>query len=491
MIVFIDNNCAANEIERMTRLFFPDEKINVIIGKGASEESFSADVRLKEIDSVPTAVAAVFYDGGKEEFSQQVDEKILSDKPSLELFLAEGLYFLLCKITGYNPPWGMLTGVRPVKLLRMLLDEDGEEYAREILVDRYHCSQDKYDLCRQTMQAEHRILELSKPESFSLYISIPFCPTRCSYCSFVSQSVEKAKKLMPDYVSLLVKEIEATAQLAKEIGLCLETVYMGGGTPTTLNAEQLYTVLGAVNKYFDMSAVREFTVEAGRPDTVTIEKLQAIKACGAERISINPQTLSDEVLANIGRKHSAAQVYEAMNMARSVGFESINMDLIAGLPGDDIVSFGKTLDGVLSMKPENITVHTLSMKRASTLVTSGQIQPDAFRNPASDMLEVCAQRLPENAYRPYYLYRQTRMLGNLENVGWALDGHDGLYNVYIMDETHTILAVGAGGVTKMRQPGVNNIDRVYNYKFPYEYISQFETILERKKEVKRFYEEFC
>ena len=491
MTIFIDNNCAANEIERMTRLFFPDEKINVLIGKVNTEASFFADVRAVEYSGEKTAFASIVYDGGKEEFSQPIKEDVFSDKPALELFLAEGLYILLCRITGYTPPWGMLTGVRPVKLLRMLLDEGGEEYARNILVDKYHCSEDKYNLCRQTMQAEHKILELSRPESFSLYISIPFCPTRCSYCSFVSQSVEKAKKLVPDYVSLLVKEIEATARLAKELGLRLETVYMGGGTPTTLSAEQMRTVLGAVNENFDISTVREFTVEAGRPDTVTVEKLQAIKDCGAERISINPQTLSDEVLANIGRRHSAAQVYEAMDMARRVDFESINMDLIAGLPGDDITSFTATLDGVLSMKPENITVHTLSMKRASTLVTSGQVQADTFHNPASDMLELCSQRLPENAYRPYYLYRQTRMLGNLENVGWALDGHDGLYNVYIMDETHTILAVGAGGVTKMRQPGVNNIDRVYNYKFPYEYISQFDTILERKKEVKRFYEEFC
>lgn len=491
MTIFIDNNCAANEIERMTRLFFPDEKITVSTEKVQADEAFYAEVRAAEVNGAATAFAAIVYEGGREEYSQPIEENVLADKPALELTLAEGLYMLLCRITGYTPPWGMLTGVRPVKLLRMLLDEGGEEHARNILVDKYHCSEDKYSLCRQTMQAEHKILELSKPESFSLYISIPFCPTRCSYCSFVSQSVEKAKKLVPDYVKLLVREIEETAKLAKELGLRLETVYMGGGTPTTLNAEQLRMVLGAVNEHFDMSKVREFTVEAGRPDTVTIEKLQAIKDCGAERISINPQTLSDEVLANIGRKHSAAQVYEAMDMARKVGFESINMDLIAGLPGDDIVSFGTTLDGVLSMKPENITVHTLSMKRASTLVTSGQIQPDAFHNPASDMLELCSQRLPENAYRPYYLYRQTRMLGNLENVGWALDGHDGLYNVYIMDETHTILAVGAGGVTKMRQPGVNNIDRVYNYKFPYEYISQFDTILERKKEVKRFYEEFC
>jgi len=488
MTIFIDNNCGANELERLSRLFFPDEKITV--GQEITQpDELHARVWAAEDGGQRFARAELTFDGKTIEHTAPIEPD--TDKESLELLLANGLYRLLCSITGYRPPWGMLTGVRPVKLMRMLLDEGGEEYARDVFVGKYDCSESKYALCREVMDLEHSILERSRPDSFSLYISIPFCPTRCSYCSFVSQSVEKAQKLLPDYVSYLVKELEATAVLARELGLRLETVYMGGGTPTTLNAEQLSLVLGTVNRCFDMSTVSEFTVEAGRPDTITLEKLRAIKNCGAERISINPQTLSDEVLANIGRRHSARQVYEAMEIARKVGFGSINMDLIAGLPGDNAESFERTLEGVFSMDPENITVHTLSMKRAATMITSGQIRPDAFVNPAGEMLEICSDRLPKKGYRPYYLYRQTRMLGNLENVGWAKPGHDGLYNVYIMDETHTIIAAGAGGVTKMRQPGVNNIQRVYNYKFPYEYISQFDVILERKNEVKRFYEEFC
>lgn len=489
MTILVDKYCGANELERMSRLFFPDEKITVGTQLNSKDE-LHAVVGVSESSGVRYASAELCL-GEKILTHRQPVEPSVLENGSVELLLAQELYRLLCQLTGYTPPWGMLTGVRPVKLLRMKLEEGGEEYARRVLTQDYRCSEEKYALCRKVMDAEQSILSLSRPESFSLYISIPFCPTRCSYCSFVSQSIEKAHKLLPEYVEALVKELEATAQLARELGLRLETVYMGGGTPTTLSAEQLGAVLGTVGRCFDMTSVREFTVEAGRPDTITLDKLRAIKSCGAERISINPQTLSDEVLLNIGRRHTAAQVYEAMNLAKAVGFESINMDLIAGLTGDTAEGFDRTLDGIFSLQPENITVHTLSMKRAATMVTSGELRPDAFVNSAGKMLESCSARLPQQGYHPYYLYRQTRMLGNLENVGWSKPEHDGLYNVYIMDETHTILAAGAGGVTKLRHPHQNLISRVYNYKFPYEYISRFDDIMARKDEVRSFYEKLC
>ena len=298
-------------------------------------------------------------------------------------------------------------------------------------------------------------------------------------------------KLMPQYIDALCRELEIIGRLVKECDTKIDTIYFGGGTPTSISAEDIRRVMEAVAANFDLDRIREYSFEAGRPDTITEEKLRVIKELGADRISVNPQTLNDSVLEQIGRRHTAAQVYEAMEMARAAGFDDINMDLITGLPGDDIASFERTIDGVLSLKPENITVHTLSMKRASTMVTAQSLASDAHGDTAGEMLAMCAARLPDKGYHPYYLYRQTRMVGNLENVGWATDGHDGLYNVYIMDETHTILAVGAGGVTKLRQPGVNNIDRVYNYKFPYEYISRFDLMLEKKGRVKTFYEEFC
>ncbi len=488
MTIYIEGHDFRVELERVCRLFFPDERIR-FIEAGEPCDQLHTRIILDSTCTPNSAYASFSFGGRTFEARRDIDDGL--DEMDRNLVLADVLYTTLTEGTGYTPPWGLLTGVRPVKLLRMLYETIGEEKAEDRMVNLFHCAPDKFRLCAETMRYEQPILDLSDEKSFSLYISIPFCPSRCSYCSFVSQSIEKAGKLLNEYVPLLIREIEATAEVAKRLGLRLETVYMGGGTPTTLSAEQMADVLAAVSRYFDMSGVREFTVEAGRPDTITEAKLMAIKNAGVDRISINPQTLNDRVLETIGRRHSAAQVYEAMDLARRCGFDDINMDLIAGLPGDDLASFAATIDGVLSLDPENITVHTLSMKRASTLVTAQGAAGDALGSEAGRMLDICTERLPVSGYHPYYLYRQTRMVGNLENVGWAKDGHDGLYNVYIMDETHTILAVGAGGVTKLRQPGVNNIQRVYNYKFPYEYNSRFDTLLERKKEVIDFYEEFC
>lgn len=489
MTIYTNGHNFKNELERMCRLVYPYENIKCIEDL-SEKEQFCASVVSEEIDGKVQITAELCVGYYQNKCSRTLTKEQAADKEIYEISLAQPLFELLCKASGYAPPWGMLTGVRPAKLLRMLLEQNDEKAVKMRFVDDYRCSEKKYDLCRDTLKYEEPILSLSKKESFSLYIGIPFCPTRCNYCSFVSQSIEKAGKLIPEYCDLLVKEIEATAQAAKRNGLRLETVYMGGGTPTTLSAQQLDMILSAVYQNFDTTHLREFTVEAGRPDTITKEKLEAIKKNNVGRISINPQTLSDEVLQIIGRKHDSEQVYKAMAIAREVGFDCINMDLIAGLSGDTPEGFAKTLDGVLSMYPENITVHTLSVKRASNIMTAEEFKPDIHSLMPSRMLELCDEQLPKNGYHPYYLYRQTRMLGNLENVGWALDGHDGLYNVYIMDETHTILACGAGAVTKLRQFGVNNIERIYNYKFPYEYISGFNTILERKRKVDEFYDKF-
>lgn len=484
MTIFVKGHNFKVELERLCRLFFPDEKIRTVEADTDRDSIYAASI----LDS--GTVISYFYDGNM--LYESRDEVVnTDDEEKLNAALAYGLYKHLCASTGYTPPWGMLTGVRPVKLYRMLCEQKGEAAAKSAFMDDFRCSAEKTKLCAETMRYEQPLLDMSRHDSFSLYISIPFCPTRCSYCSFVSQSVEKSAKLIDPYVDALIKEIEETAGVAKSLGLRLETVYMGGGTPTTLSADQMARVLGSVNSSFDISNLREFTVEAGRPDTVTPEKLQAIKNAGVERISINPQTLNQNVLDNIGRRHTVEQVYDAMEMAKKTGFECVNMDLIAGLSGDTPESFSKTLDGVLSLEPGNITVHTLSMKRASTMVTGEGAKGDRIGGGASDMLSECSKRFPVAGYHPYYLYRQTRMVGNLENVGWAKDGLDGLYNVYIMDETHTILAVGAGGVTKLRQPNVNNIERIYNYKFPYEYLSGFDEIINRKKGVREFYEKFC
>lgn len=404
-----------------------------------------------------------------------------------ELVSAQLLYKLLCDFTGLTQPWGILTGVRPVKLLRRLAEESSEEQAVKKFEKDFFVSNEKIALSRETEHNERKILELSKPESFSLYVGIPFCPSRCSYCSFVMASIERAEKLIEPYTKLLCEEIKQTAEIANKLGLRLETVYFGGGTPTTLSAEQLDTVLRTVNNSFDMSTCREFTVEAGRPDTIDIAKLFALKENKVDRISINPQTVNDEVLKTIGRKHTAQQFFDAFELARKCGFDNINTDLIAGLPTDTPESFKNSLDSIVRLNAECITVHTLCMKRASRLTTEGVTLDLQQARDAREMLAYTQNILGQNEYIPYYMYRQSRMVGNLENVGWSKRGFESLYNVYVMDETHTILACGSGGVTKLKRNNPDYLERIFNFKYPYEYIDRFDELIQRKSGIMQFY----
>ena len=300
-------------------------------------------------------------------------------------------------------------------------------------------------------------------------------------------SIERAEKLIEPYTKLLCEEIKRTAEIANKLGLRLETVYFGGGTPTTLSAEQLDTVLRTVNKSFDMLTCREFTVEAGRPDTIDIAKLFALKENKVDRISINPQTVNDEVLKTIGRKHTAQQFFDAFELARKCGFDNINTDLIAGLPTDTPESFKNSLDSIVRLNAECITVHTLCMKRASRLTTEGVTLDLQQARDAREMLAYTQNILGQNEYIPYYMYRQSRMVGNLENVGWSKKGFESLYNVYVMDETHTILACGSGGVTKLKRNNPDYLERIFNFKYPYEYIDRFDELIQRKSGIMQFY----
>ena len=293
-------------------------------------------------------------------------------------------------------------------------------------------------------------------------------------------------------MELLCRETAYTGEIARELGLRLESVYIGGGTPTTLNGEQLTRLIHTVQENWDLSNCREFTVEAGRPDTIDREKLTALRHCGISRISINPQTLNNHVLEVIGRRHSAEQTLEAFALARELGFDNINMDLIAGLPDDTPESFARTLDGVLALEPENITVHSLALKHSARMIQQEDVEK--FHNDgaaAAAMLEYADSRLTGAGFSPYYLYRQSRMVGNLENVGWAKPGTECYYNIITMDETHTVLACGAGAVSKIKDPGSDFLQRIFNFKYSYEYCSRNEEILARKKEVKTLYEQFC
>lgn len=477
MNLYVKNHNFHFELENLTRLFFPNEKITVIRDFSEPQPPY---IYTEVSDKITISVNI-----GSFNKSETAVKKLTDDDN--ELVSAQLLYKLLCDFTGLTQPWGILTGVRPVKLLRRLAEESNEEQAVKKFEKDFFVSNEKTALSRETEHNERKILELSKPESFSLYVGIPFCPSRCSYCSFVMASIERAKKLIEPYTKLLCEEIKRTAEIASKLGLRLETVYFGGGTPTTLSAEQLDTVLGTVNKSFDMSTCREFTVEAGRPDTIDIAKLFALKENKVDRISINPQTVNDEVLKTIGRKHTAQQFFDAFELARKCGFDNINTDLIAGLPTDTPESFKNSLDSIVKLNAECITVHTLCMKRASRLTTEGVTLDLQQARDAREMLAYTQNILGQNEYIPYYMYRQSRMVGNLENVGWSKKGFESLYNVYVMDETHTILACGSGGVTKLKRNNPDYLERIFNFKYPYEYIDRFDELIQRKSGIMQFY----
>lgn len=477
MNLYVKNHNFHFELENLTRLFFPNEKITVIRDFSEPQPPY---IYTEVSDKITISVNI-----GSFNKSETALKKLTDDDN--ELVSAQLLYKLLCDFTGLTQPWGILTGVRPVKLLRRLAEESSEEQAVKKFEKDFFVSNEKIALSRETEHNERKILELSKPESFSLYVGIPFCPSRCSYCSFVMASIERAEKLIEPYTKLLCEEIKRTAEIANKLGLRLETVYFGGGTPTTLSAEQLDTVLRTVNKSFDMSTCREFTVEAGRPDTIDIAKLFALKENKVDRISINPQTVNDEVLKTIGRKHTAQQFFDAFELARKCGFDNINTDLIAGLPTDTPESFKNSLDSIVRLNAECITVHTLCMKRASRLTTEGVTLDLQQARDAREMLAYTQNILGQNEYIPYYMYRQSRMVGNLENVGWSKKGFESLYNVYVMDETHTILACGSGGVTKLKRNNPDYLERIFNFKYPYEYIDRFDELIQRKSGIMQFY----
>lgn len=483
MIINNKTNLFNYEIEKISRIFLPFEKI--IFSNERQDDPIYAELLINMETGECTAFLSVYLKTAK--YSAVSFDKT---EKELETTLTLQLYACFVEITGYKSQWGILTGVRPAKLYSSLIKQSGKDFADRIFADKYLVDEEKISLCSQTQICEEKIIKKSNRNSFSLYVSIPFCPTRCTYCSFVSRAGKNTKQLIIEYLQKLFVEIKQTARYADRNNLRLETVYIGGGTPTTLSSEQLDKLMHIIAENFNLESVKEYTVEAGRPDTIDAEKLIVIKKNGATRISINPQTMSDSILEEIGRKHTVLQTVEAYHKAREIGFDNINMDLIAGLPTDTVEGFEKTLDAVLELDPDSVTVHSLSLKRASDL-TKEAFFPDFKQGEnAAKMVTSARKRLSENGIFPYYMYRQSKTVGNLENVGYAKRGKEGYYNVYIMDETHTILSCGASAVTKLRQPDGDYIERIFNFKYPYEYISRFEEILIRKERVNLFYDKF-
>lgn len=341
-------------------------------------------------------------------------------------------------------------------------------------------TENKANLALNVAKTELPIRNSIYEDGVSLYIGIPFCPTRCLYCSFVTNGTKQAAKLIPEYIECLKKEIAYTAEIIKHNNQRVETVYIGGGTPTTLTHEQLADLLSSVWENFDLSAIKEFTVEAGRPDTITPQKLQVLKDFKVDRISINPQTMHDSTLHTIGRAHSSQQIKDAVALAKKYNFKAINMDLIAGLPGEDFEMFKSTLEQVCDLNPENITVHTMSIKRSSKLHEDLEEYNLTQGETVAKMVDYAAEYLNSKGLYPYYLYRQKNQLGNLENVGYSKTGLEGLYNIYIMEEIQTIISMGCGGVTKTVDPVTDRIERIFNVKEPKDYIERLDEMLHRK-----------
>ena len=395
--------------------------------------------------------------------------------------LQQSCYLAAVQLLEQPPAWGALAGVRPTKIsTKHILEGGTANSAKKLLGDVYYVSKPRQELAVDCSLSTVNAVEKMAASDISLYVGIPFCPTRCSYCSFVSRTVGKRTELIAPYLAALLKEIEVTGKLLANSGRTLRTIYIGGGTPTTLSNEQMAALLDAIQSSFDLSRCIEFTVEGGRPDTLSEEKLSTIFRHGADRMSINPQTMVDSVLRACGRPHTAEDVKTAYRWAQNAGFDAINMDLIAGLPTDGFDGFKHSLDTVAALQPANITVHTLALKKGADLFENRTGLSSAEE--VTRMVDYANETLRDLGYKPYYLYRQKYMSGSFENVGWSLDGKDCLYNIYMMEELHTILSLGGGGMNKVNLPD-GTLQRFHNPKFPEQYIEMLDTVLEDKKKL--------
>lgn len=395
--------------------------------------------------------------------------------------LQQSYYLAACQLLPVLPPWGALAGVRPTKLTTKHLLEGGTpRSAEQMLKNVYYVTESRRKLAVDCSVSTVRAARLLQPQDLSVYIGIPFCPSRCAYCSFVSRTIGKKTELLEPYLEALLSEIRLTGDLLRVSGKTIRSLYIGGGTPTTLSTPQMIRLLDAMNRSFDLSRCLEFTVEGGRPDTLDEEKLRAIHDRGVNRMSINPQTMEDSVLRCCGRIHKTQDILRAYDQATAAGFQDINMDLIAGLPTDTPEGFRHSLDAVTRLNPSNITVHTLALKKGADLFEHRENLPSA--EAVAEMVAYAEATLRNLGYKPYYLYRQKYMSGSFENVGWSRDNRDCLYNIYMMEEVHTIVSLGGGGMNKVNLPD-GSLRRFHNPKFPEQYIEMLDSVLQQKREL--------
>ena len=496
MIITVRGNTGVNlnYIQTLCMVFFPGVKFppdeekkpdtpcaDVLIESSGGDGTVRSEVRI----SVGDRSSAGSYSVS----SQHAEALKMSAERRKKLAVGAAFFEAGRSLFGYTPPWGVLTGVRPSKLAAEMISGGAEnDDIISVLTKEYFVNPKKAALTLDVAEREAAVLNRAgdQSKSCSVYISVPFCPTRCNYCSFVSYSTPKLLSLIPDYISRLCRDLVRTADIIRQKGLKVRTVYIGGGTPTVLSDSLLSELLDTVSRCIDVSSLEEYTLESGRPDTVTEDKLKIARRYGVDRISVNPQTLSDELLSEIGRYHTSEQFYKAFDTARDVGFKTINSDVICGLPGDTFYTFSNTFDRLAGLAPENLTVHTFCVKRSSSWNAQGE---NVFSREGGDTgkcVDYSQLRAYAESYYPYYMYRQKNTVGNYENVGWTKAGHEGYYNIYMMEEIHSIYAVGAGAVTKLvdqkrrgeaagfghrsDRSGDPPIKRFFMPKYPYEYL---------------------
>ncbi len=489
MKLIVEGNVNRYYVQTLCLLFFPREKFSET--EEITAQSTVAYVRVEENQQGVSAFAQITWEQKtvcgvcnepfRENYTKQRSIKI-----------AVGTAF--CKageqLFAVSLPWGIMTGVRPAKIAMELFEGGARtEEVRRTLNKEYFVNPKKAALLCRIAKKEMRLIRGFTEKTCSLYVSIPFCPSRCAYCSFVAYSTPRLLSLIPDYLVRLQKDIVDTFAVIRELGLRVATVYIGGGTPSILTAKQMGTLLDCIQSQLRQGEVVEFTLEAGRPDTITAAKLRTAQQSGVTRISINPQILNDDVLSHIGRAHTVKDFYRAFHMTRDSGIPYINTDLIAGLPGDTFHSFAQTVDAIMDLKPENLTVHTFCVKNAADIVRSESVICSRTGGDTGKAVDYSQLQAGNHGYIPYYIYRQKNAVGNLENVGFAQKGAEGLYNVFMMEEVHSIFGVGAGAVTKLVAAPNAKIERIFMPKYPYEYLAMDQSVIVQNKErILSFYE---
>ena len=491
MKLMIEGQVNIYYVQTLCMIFFPGEKFSN--DQPADDQTPVLSLKVSA-DETGCDVDATLVLGHKQASAQRrYDARTDIDSDRLmKLALGDVILAVCGEVCGYRPSWGMLTGVRPSKVATDLLNKGvSKTRVKKILSSEYFVIPKKAALATDVALNEARIIGKPDKKDCSVYISIPFCPTRCAYCSFVSYTSKRLLSLIPDYLAQLCEEIKQMFSSIQRMGLHVKTIYIGGGTPTILTAEQLRVLLSVIAESTDVSKVEEYTLESGRPDTITAEKFAVAKQYGVNRVSVNPQILCNEVLQGIGRSHDVDDFYRAFYLAREADFGVINTDLIAGLPGDKFSTFAASYDQILALHPENITVHTFCVKKSAEILQKDAKVYDIRGGDTGKCVDYSQIKAMHEGYKPYYMYRQKNTVGNFENVGLATEGNEGLYNIYMMEEVHSIFAAGAGAVTKaVDYVPVDGskpfIQRFFNDKYPYEYLKN-QDLVQKYEQIEQFY----